>query len=306
MRRIFYPGVPGILLLTSSISPAGDRAWGGTMAPTSLRSSAAASNWADEATVTAKGVRRAVVVLPAAMKQGPGAGQAQGNIPDQDMKLAGHPEQEEISRYRVISPKIGPGGTPVPVWMLPGDSRTELPGRSPADCRMVTYRPTGFLRADAEIRRSRVYPLMSRVACEYGVPVGLFDALIIQESRYRAEAISVRNAYGLTQLMPGTAAALGVDRYDEEANLRGGARYLRSQVDRFGRYHLALAAYNAGPGRVQGGRVPRIAETEAYVSQILNNWGRLSGARTSPGHYVTGAMIEVPAAPRIATVAVFE
>ncbi|WP_375336208.1 lytic transglycosylase domain-containing protein [Novosphingobium sp. NBM11] len=54
-------------------------------------------------------------------------------------------------------------------------------------------------------------------------------------------------------------------------------RYLRQQLDRFGAYHLALAAYNAGPGRVRNGSVPRIVETQDYVSNVLLNWSRLSG-----------------------------
>src|SRR3546814_6079813 len=87
-------------------------------------------------------------------------------------------------------------------------------------------------------------------------------------------ALSPKNAFGLTQLMPGTAASLGVNRYSVEDNLRGGARYLRQQLDRFGHYHLALAAYNAGPGRVRGGLVPRIAETQAYVDNVIMNWAR--------------------------------
>jgi hypothetical protein len=68
-----------------------------------------------------------------------------------------------------------------------------------------------------------------------------------------------------------------VNRYDVEQNLRGGARYLRQQLDRFGAYHLALAAYNAGPGRVRNGSVPRIVETQDYVSNVLLNWSRLTG-----------------------------
>jgi soluble lytic murein transglycosylase-like protein len=119
---------------------------------------------------------------------------------------------------------------------------------------------------------------MANIACQYGIPVGLFDAMIIRESRYNAAIFSPKNAFGLTQLMPGTAAGLGVNRYDVEQNLRGGARYLREQLDRFGHYHLALAAYNAGPGRVRNGSVPRIAETQAYVSSILLNWSKLSGS----------------------------
>ena len=86
---------------------------------------------------------------------------------------------------------------------------------------------------------------------------------------------ATKQAYGLTQLMPATALGLGVNRYDVEGNLRGGATYLRQQLDRFGHYHLALAAYNAGPGRVKNGRIPRISETQNYVSNILSNWTML-------------------------------
>jgi hypothetical protein len=64
--------------------------------------------------------------------------------------------------------------------------------------------------------------MMSSIACEYGIPVGLFDAMIIRESGYKAGIYSPKNAFGLTQLMPGTAADLGVNRYDVEQNLRGG------------------------------------------------------------------------------------
>lgn len=165
----------------------------------------------------------------------------------------------------------------VPAWMRGGPvfaaaATTFVPGCSPTG-----YRRSGFLPADAEVRRQTYFSMMSNVACEYGIPVGLFDAMIIRESRYNASAVSPKSAFGLTQLMPGTAAGLGVNRYDVEQNLRGGARYLRQQLDRFGAYHLALAAYNAGPGRVRNGSVPRIVETQDYVSNVLLNWSRLSG-----------------------------
>lgn len=162
----------------------------------------------------------------------------------------------------------------VPLWM---QGHTSAGSRYIPQCSAAPYRPAGFLRSDAEYRRAGFYDLMSKIACEFEIPVGLFDAMIIRESRYQAGVFSSKNAFGLTQLMPGTAAELGVDRYRVEDNLRGGARYLRQQLDRFGHYHLALAAYNAGPGRVRNGRVPQIAETQAYVENILANWSRLNG-----------------------------
>lgn len=163
----------------------------------------------------------------------------------------------------------------VPAWML-GGSPWPVASRFAPGCADVPYRPTGFLKFQAETRRQSFYGMMSSIACEYGIPVGLFDAMIIRESRYDPLSVSPKNAFGLTQLMPGTAAGLGVNRYDVAGNLRGGASYLRQQLDRFGQFHLALAAYNAGPGRVRGA-VPAIAETRAYVDDILRNWSRLSG-----------------------------
>jgi hypothetical protein len=127
----------------------------------------------------------------------------------------------------------------------------------------------------AEARRRMIFPLVHQVACEQGLPIGLFDALIMQESRYNHAAVSPKGALGLAQLMPGTARQLGANPYAVLENLRGGARYLRIQIDRFGRYDLALAAYNAGPERVaRSGRVPAITETIGYVRRIYANWGR--------------------------------
>jgi soluble lytic murein transglycosylase-like protein len=80
---------------------------------------------------------------------------------------------------------------------------------------------------------------------------------------------------GLTQLMPATARALGVDPRDPVANLEGGARYLRLMLDRFGGDVVkALAAYNAGPERVErAGGVPAIRETREYVAAIMARLG---------------------------------
>lgn len=103
----------------------------------------------------------------------------------------------------------------------------------------------------------------------------LIEALVWQESRWRETAVSHSGARGLAQLMPGTAAYLGVDADDPLQNLEGGARYLREQLDRFdGDLEKALAAYNAGPGRVvRAGGIPNIRETRHYVAAIM---GRLS------------------------------
>ncbi len=170
----------------------------------------------------------------------------------------------------------------VPGWMrstaaVPA-TMTFVPG-----CGTAVYRPTGFLSGSAERRRAAYYSLMSSAACEQGIPVGLFDAMILRESGYDPAAISPKQAVGFAQLMPSTAAALGVNRYDPLQNMRGGARYLRQQLDRFGRVELALAAYNAGPGRIRGAAIPGITETQAYVSSIISNWQRLNSAGPRAG-----------------------
>lgn len=108
-------------------------------------------------------------------------------------------------------------------------------------------------------------------ARRHSVPVDLFLRLVQQESGWNSEAVSHKGAYGLAQLMPQTAVALGVDPTVPAENLEGGARYLRQQYSAFGSWRLALAAYNAGPDAVKKHNgVPPYAETRNYVRII---WG---------------------------------
>ena len=107
-------------------------------------------------------------------------------------------------------------------------------------------------------------------ARRHGIPEDLFLRLVHQESRWNPSAISPAGARGLAQLMPDTAALLGVNPDDPLQNLDGGARYLRMMFDRFGSWRLALAAYNAGPGAVEKhGGIPPYDETQNYVRAIL-------------------------------------
>ncbi len=97
----------------------------------------------------------------------------------------------------------------------------------------------------------------------------LFQALVKQESRFNINAKSHVGAYGLTQLMPDTAADLGVNPNIPIENLRGGAKYITTQLNTFGNIPYALAAYNAGPGNVRKyGGVPPFKETQGYVRNI--------------------------------------
>jgi soluble lytic murein transglycosylase-like protein len=112
---------------------------------------------------------------------------------------------------------------------------------------------------------------LTQAASAANISQALLAALVWQESRWNPLAVSRRGAVGLAQLMPATARDLGVNPADPIANLNGGARYLRQLLDQFdGNVEKALAAYNAGPGRVRSaGGVPAIAETQAYVTSIV-------------------------------------
>lgn len=161
------------------------------------------------------------------------------------------------------------GGSPTPTFEDPAISTDagevpDLPGTLLADT-------SHALRAVPAEYAAKVQELSAR----FDLSPALIEALVWQESRWRANAVSPVGARGLAQLMPGTARELGVDPRDPNANLEGGARYLRAQLDRFdGDVEKALAAYNAGPGRVAAaGGIPRIKETQLYVTSIL---GRLA------------------------------
>jgi soluble lytic murein transglycosylase-like protein len=133
----------------------------------------------------------------------------------------------------------------------------------------------------------RIAPYVAAAAARHGLEPALVDAVAHHESRFRPDAVSPKSAIGVMQLMPATAAALGVNPWDVGQNIDGGARYLRAMLDRFGGdVALALAAYNAGPGAVERHRgVPPFAETRTYVARIsadLAARGVRAGLRSTP------------------------
>ncbi|MFT4954924.1 MAG: soluble lytic murein transglycosylase-like protein [Brevundimonas sp.] len=123
--------------------------------------------------------------------------------------------------------------------------------------------------------------VIATASAAHGLDEKLMHAVVIVESAYQAHVCSPAGACGLAQLMPATAGELGVqDRFDPTSNVHGGARYLAEQIARFGDLRLALAAYNAGPGRVARlGRVPDIPETRAYVAAVIECYLALTAGR---------------------------
>jgi len=117
-------------------------------------------------------------------------------------------------------------------------------------------------------------PLIEQAAARNGVDPAVLYGLIEQESGFDPSATSSAGASGLTQLMPATAASLGVaDTRNPAESIEGGARYLGELMGRFaGNTEDALAAYNAGPGAVeQYGGIPPYSETQSYVANVLAN-----------------------------------
>jgi soluble lytic murein transglycosylase-like protein len=122
-----------------------------------------------------------------------------------------------------------------------------------------------------------VRQVVNSASATYHLDPDLVNSVIRAESGFHARAVSRKGAQGLMQLMPGTASRLGVaDAFDPLANVGGGSRYLRELMER---YHFdlvkALAAYNAGPQRVEQFRgVPPYRETRAYVARIVHDYNR--------------------------------
>jgi soluble lytic murein transglycosylase-like protein len=154
-------------------------------------------------------------------------------------------------------------------------------GNAPAEGAQVS---ATFERAMAQAAASRRPPVcdsadevdgvIHEAAARVGLEEPLLRAVIKAESGFDPNCVSPAGARGLMQLMPDTARALGVsDPFDPRENVMAGARYLRQQLERFGRVDLALAAYNAGPGAVtRYAGIPPFAETQAYVPRVLRYW----------------------------------
>jgi soluble lytic murein transglycosylase-like protein len=134
--------------------------------------------------------------------------------------------------------------------------------------------------------------VVNEASDRYRLDPDLVNSVIKAESGFNVRAVSPKGARGLMQLMPGTAAQLGVpDTFDPQANVEGGARYLRELLERYN-FDLvkALAAYNAGPQRVeQFGGVPPFHETRAYVAKVVRDFNKKKTAQQKTAPSTTSA-----------------
>jgi hypothetical protein len=137
--------------------------------------------------------------------------------------------------------------------------------------------------------------VINRASGHYRLDPDLVNSVIKAESGFNVRAVSPKGAEGLMQLMPGTASDLGVRNvFDAQANVEGGAKYLRELLERYD-FDLvkALAAYNAGPQRVeQFGGVPPFYETRAYVARVVKDFNKKKVAQktgTGSGRQTTSS-----------------
>jgi soluble lytic murein transglycosylase-like protein len=134
------------------------------------------------------------------------------------------------------------------------------------------FAATGF-----SSRRMDLTEVVKDASGRYQLDPDLVNSVIKAESGFNARAISPKGAQGLMQLMPGTATQLGVpNAFDPQANVDGGTKYLRELLEKYN-FDLvkALAAYNAGPQRVEHfGGVPPYYETRAYVARIVRDFNK--------------------------------
>ncbi len=155
--------------------------------------------------------------------------------------------------------------------------------------RTPVYLNTRILRGGGAPWRGNANPhleaLIHKYSVMYGVDPALVRAVMRHESGFNPGAVSPKGAQGLMQLMPGTAALMGVSNpFDPEQNVAGGVGYLRRCLDRFNHnVPLAVAAYNAGPERVANcGTVPPIPETQTFVHNVMGTYGGPAKMKDTP------------------------
>ncbi len=158
--------------------------------------------------------------------------------------------------------------------VLPTSRRPKLPATN-GPCGSAQPRPSRLHKICNAGSCASLNQVVDAASATYHLDPDLVNSVIHAESGFNAHAVSPKGARGLMQLMPGTASQLGVnDAFDPQANVTGGSRYLRELLERYN-FDLvkALAAYNAGPRRVEQYQgVPPFRETRAYVARIVHEY----------------------------------
>jgi len=153
---------------------------------------------------------------------------------------------------------------------VPAEAAQREPGKNAPPSRLQMQSPAGNIHADLN-------EVVRAASGTYHLDPDLVNSVIRAESGFNVRAVSPKGAQGLMQLMPQTASNLGVQNaFDPKANVEGGTRYLRELLERYD-FDLikALAAYNAGPQRVeQYGGVPPYYETKAYIARIVRDFNK--------------------------------
>ncbi|PIE54311.1 MAG: lytic transglycosylase [Dethiosulfovibrio peptidovorans] len=187
-----------------------------------------------------------------------------------------------MERISLLQRRLG-GGPPAPIPSASFEAHLQDQSQKTGQIQTVTAQP--LLPSEGEalsgigsVIKSRlgqdiknIKDLVGVIAQRYGVDEKLVRSVISVESAWRPDALSSKGARGLMQLMPGTARMLGVDPDDPVQNIEGGVKYLSMLSEKYkGNLEKILAAYNAGPSRVdQYDGIPPYRETENYVRKVL-------------------------------------
>ncbi|HET9058750.1 MAG TPA: NlpC/P60 family protein [Acidimicrobiales bacterium] len=174
--------------------------------------------------------------------------------------------------YSGASVRVDPVGNPVAIRRVTGlapGATTGVPGGPAAVAGLSQIQPSATNAVPADLQ-----PIFDLAAAKYQVPPALLSSVASTESGFSPDAVSGAGAQGLMQLMPTTAASLGVDPFDPTQAVPAAARLLSSYHQEFGSWSLAVAAYNAGPEAVQRfGGVPPYSQTQSYVTKVMSGAG---------------------------------
>jgi len=200
--------------------------------------------------------------------------------PDGSIVITGNTPSPSVTQDPVSEADQKLSKSQVQVYIFRNSSRVCPPAPTP------TASPASFRQPVPKKRLPQVRqlePLIEKYARHYGVDKKLVRAVMRQESGFNPRAVSPKGAMGLMQLMPETAALMGVQNpFDPEQNIAGGVRYLRRCLVQFQDVRHALAAYNAGPENVvKYNGCPPFEETRNYVATVMRNY---SGAPIPQGY----------------------